>query len=168
MEDTGARLGWSSPVIADGRVWLTTAIEQRGISPGALAFATGREVVNVEAFNIPSSRREINPKNSWASPTPVIDNGRVYVHLAPTARRRSIHQARSCGRRDSITTAWRRRIADRLRRSADLQLRRQRRGVRGRARQKHRQGEMETNRGFLPIRAYTTPLVIPAPRIAIS
>jgi outer membrane protein assembly factor BamB len=78
-----AGLGWSSPVVADGRVWLTTAIEQRGISLRVLAFdvATGREVVNVEAFNIPSYRRAINPKNSWASPTPVIDNGRVYVHF---------------------------------------------------------------------------------------
>jgi outer membrane protein assembly factor BamB len=76
-------LGWSSPVVADGRVWLTTAIEQRGISLRVLAFdaASGREVVNVEAFNIPSYRREINPKNSWASPTPVVDNGRVYVHF---------------------------------------------------------------------------------------
>ena len=76
-------LGWSSPVVADGRVWLTTAIEQRGISLRVLAFdvATGREVVNVEAFNIPSYRREINPKNSWASPTPVLENDRVYVHF---------------------------------------------------------------------------------------
>jgi outer membrane protein assembly factor BamB len=76
-------LGWSSPVVADGRVWLTTAIEQRGMSLRVLAFdvATGREVVNVEAFHIPSSRREINPKNSWASPTPVIEKDRVYVHF---------------------------------------------------------------------------------------
>jgi outer membrane protein assembly factor BamB len=76
-------LGWSSPVVGDGRVWLTTAVEQRGISLRVLAFdvATGREVVNVEAFNIPPYRREINPKNSWASPTPVLDNGRVYVHF---------------------------------------------------------------------------------------
>ena len=78
-----AGLGWSSPVVSDGRVWLTTAIEQRGVSLRVLAFdvATGREVVNVEAFNIPSYRREINPKNSWASPTPVVENGRVYVHF---------------------------------------------------------------------------------------
>jgi outer membrane protein assembly factor BamB len=76
-------LGWSSPVIADGRVWLTAAIEKRGISLRVLAYevATGREVVNVEAFNVPSYRREINPKNSWASPTPVIDEGRVFVHF---------------------------------------------------------------------------------------
>ena len=78
-----AGLGWSSPVVAGGRVWLTTSIEKRGISLRVLAFdvATGREVVNVEAFNIPSSRREINPKNSWASPTPVIEGDRVYVHF---------------------------------------------------------------------------------------
>jgi outer membrane protein assembly factor BamB len=76
-------LGWSSPVVANGRVWLTTAVEQRGFSLRAIAFdvATGREVVNVEVFKIPTDRRDINPKNSWASPTPVIDGDRIYVHF---------------------------------------------------------------------------------------
>jgi outer membrane protein assembly factor BamB len=78
-----AGLGWSSPVIANGRVWLTTAVEQRGISLRALAFdvATGKEIVNVEVFKIPIDRRDINPKNSWASPSPVIDGDRIYVHF---------------------------------------------------------------------------------------
>ncbi|HUQ89084.1 MAG TPA: PQQ-binding-like beta-propeller repeat protein [Vicinamibacterales bacterium] len=78
-----AGLGWSTPVIADGRVWLTTAIEDRGISLRAIAFdiATGKEVVNVEVFKIPANRRDINPKNSWASPSPVIDGDRIYVHF---------------------------------------------------------------------------------------
>ena len=78
-----AGLGWSSPVVAGGRVWLTTAIDQRSISLRLLAFdvASGREVINVEVFNIPSHRRDINPKNSWASPTPVVDGDRVYVHF---------------------------------------------------------------------------------------
>jgi outer membrane protein assembly factor BamB len=76
-------LGWSSPVVANGKVWITTAVEQRGISLRVLAFdaATGKEVVNVEVNKIPYDRREINPKNSWASPTPVIDGDRVYVHF---------------------------------------------------------------------------------------
>jgi len=76
-------LGWSSPVIANGRVWLTTAVDQRGISLRAIAFdaATGKEVVNVEVFKIPVDRRDINPKNSWASPSPVIDGDRIYVHF---------------------------------------------------------------------------------------
>lgn len=61
-------LGWSSPVVAAGRVWITTAVEQRGISLRAMAFevATGKEVVNVEVFHIGGTAREINPKNSWA------------------------------------------------------------------------------------------------------
>jgi outer membrane protein assembly factor BamB len=75
-------LGWSSPVVANGRVWITTAVEDRGVSLRALAFdaATGREVVNVEVFHIAGSR-DINPKNSWASPTPIVEDDRVYVHF---------------------------------------------------------------------------------------
>jgi outer membrane protein assembly factor BamB len=77
-----AGLGWSSPVVAAGRVWLTTATEGRGISLRALAFdvETGREVVNVEVFEI-RRPRDINPKNSWASPTPIVEHDRVYVHF---------------------------------------------------------------------------------------
>ena len=49
-------LGWSSPAVANGRVWLTTVVESKerrgrvSASLRALAFdaATGREVVNVE------------------------------------------------------------------------------------------------------------------------
>ena len=84
MEDTGARPrlvlaggGWRSRLVDD----CNRAARQPSLRVLAFDIATGREVVNVEAFNIPSSRREINPKNSWASPTPVIDNGRVYVHF---------------------------------------------------------------------------------------
>ena len=78
-----AGLGWSSPVVANGKVWLTSAVEQRGISLRAIAFdaETGKEVVNVEVFKIPADRRDINPKNSWASPTPIIDGDRIYVHF---------------------------------------------------------------------------------------
>jgi outer membrane protein assembly factor BamB len=78
-----AGLGWSSPVVANGKVWITTAVEQKGISLRALAFdaVTGKELVNVEVFKIPADRRDINPKNSWASPTPVLEGDRVYVHF---------------------------------------------------------------------------------------
>lgn len=76
-------LGWSTPVVANGRVWVTTAVEQRGVSLRAIAFdvESGKEVVNVEVFKIPLDRRELNPKNSWASPSPVLDGDRVYVHF---------------------------------------------------------------------------------------
>lgn len=75
-------LGWSSPVVGGGRVWITTATGERDVSLRALAFdvETGRELVNVEVFRL-RTLREVNPKNSWASPTPVLDGDRVYVHF---------------------------------------------------------------------------------------
>ena len=76
-------LGWSSPVVAGGRVWMTAGIRDRGgASLRALAFdiETGREVVNTEVFRIRNAVLT-NPKNSHASPTPIIDGDRVYVHF---------------------------------------------------------------------------------------
>ena len=84
--------GWSSPVVRDGRVWMTTAVNTREIrlkpdpapsqaSLRVLAFNvdTGRLLVNTEVAK--TSRRDpINPKNSDASPTPIVDSDRVYVH----------------------------------------------------------------------------------------
>jgi outer membrane protein assembly factor BamB len=71
--------GWSSPVVAGGRVWLTTAV---GRSLRALAYdvATGREVVNVEVFRS-DERQYVHPKNGRASPTAIVDADRVYVHF---------------------------------------------------------------------------------------
>jgi outer membrane protein assembly factor BamB len=83
-----AGLGWSSPVVADGRVWLTTAAEIRdgtrtpSISLRALAFdvTTGKQIVDVEVFRVDRAR-SINLKNSHASPTPIVSGDRVFVHF---------------------------------------------------------------------------------------
>jgi outer membrane protein assembly factor BamB len=74
--------GWSSPAIADGRIWVTTAVDADGTSLRALAFdlESGREVVNVEVFHV-KRPVAVNPKNSRASPTPIVEAGRVYVHF---------------------------------------------------------------------------------------
>ena len=76
-------LGWSTPVVAGGRVWLTTAVRERGsASLRVLAFdvQSGVPIVNVEAFRLGNAALT-NAKNSHASPTPVIDGDRVYVHF---------------------------------------------------------------------------------------
>jgi outer membrane protein assembly factor BamB len=79
--------GWSSPVVADGRIWLTTSTEntdgrRRDVSLRVLAFdiATGRELVNAEVFRI-DRPEPLNGKNSHASPTPIVESDRVYVHF---------------------------------------------------------------------------------------
>jgi outer membrane protein assembly factor BamB len=79
--------GWSSPVVSAGRVWLTTVSESRegrrvvsSLRAVALDAVTGREVVNVEVFRL-ENPGSINEKNSRASPTPIIDGDRVYVHF---------------------------------------------------------------------------------------
>jgi outer membrane protein assembly factor BamB len=74
--------GWSSPVVAGGRVWLTTATGSRDVSLRALAYdaESGREVVDVEVFRVRGAGI-INPKNSRASPTPIVDGDRVFVHF---------------------------------------------------------------------------------------
>ena len=76
-------LGWSSPVVADGIVYLTTAVpKDSGLSLRALAFdaSTGairwdREIRKVE--KVPS----IHTKNSHASPTPIIRDVAIFVHF---------------------------------------------------------------------------------------
>jgi outer membrane protein assembly factor BamB len=78
--------GWSSPSIAGNRVWLTTSVDgadgRRGVSLRALAFdaANGQAVVNVEVFRV-DRPEALNSKNSYASPTPIVDGDRVYVHF---------------------------------------------------------------------------------------
>jgi outer membrane protein assembly factor BamB len=74
--------GWSSPVVSGGRVWLTTATEAGGGSLRLLSFdaATGRPVTDTELFRVRGSRAP-NVKNSRASPTPIVDGDRVFVHF---------------------------------------------------------------------------------------
>ena len=75
--------GGSSPVIANGRVWVTTAVtEARGVSLRALAFdvESGKELVNVDVFRLSNGNLK-NSKNSHASPTPILDGDRVYLHF---------------------------------------------------------------------------------------
>jgi outer membrane protein assembly factor BamB len=78
--------GWSSPVVGGGRVWLTTATGTAEVSLRALAFdlETGRQLLDVEVERLPRTR-PIHGKNSWASPTPILDGGRVYVHFGADA-----------------------------------------------------------------------------------
>lgn len=71
--------GWSSPVIAQGKVWLTTATDEgRSLRALCIDVETGGIVRDIEVFAV-DAPPAINGKNSYASPTSVIDGDRVYV-----------------------------------------------------------------------------------------
>ncbi len=73
--------GFSSPVIGDGKVWLTTAgDEERTLRAVGIDLESGDILNDVEVFRPPAWHR-IHAENSYASPTPVLEEGRVYVHF---------------------------------------------------------------------------------------
>ena len=73
--------GWSSPVIWDNQIWLTTATDD-GHDQYAVCVDrdSGKIVHDIQLFH--NDKLQItNALNSYASPTPVIEAGRVYVHF---------------------------------------------------------------------------------------
>ena len=80
--------GWSSPVTADGRIYLTAAVPVEGGKPGELSLQTlclngdkGTLRWAKEVFREEPSAPKPHSKNSHASPTPLVRDGRVYVHF---------------------------------------------------------------------------------------
>ena len=73
--------GWSSPVVADGRIWMTTALEDgKSLRAVCVDFATGKLLLDVEVFQAEVAQPK-HRRNSHASPTPILDGDRVYVHF---------------------------------------------------------------------------------------
>jgi len=73
--------GWSSPAILGDRIWLTAATED-GKSLRAICIDrnSGAITQNIEVFRI-KNLGPMSPKNSLASPTPVLEGDRVYLHF---------------------------------------------------------------------------------------
>jgi outer membrane protein assembly factor BamB len=72
--------GWSSPVVWGDQIWLTTATED-GKKQFAVCVdaATGEIRHDIVVFE--NEKPEYcHPTNSYASPTPVVEKGRVYVN----------------------------------------------------------------------------------------
>lgn len=99
---------WSSPVIANDRIWLTTAVEKLAqgrlkekllepmkdhpmyrnltvlerVDLWALQFdmATGELLRKVKLFSV-AEPQPVHNLNSYASPTPILDDNRLYCHF---------------------------------------------------------------------------------------
>lgn len=73
--------GWSSPVIFGKQIWMTTAT-----ADGHKLFAvcvdkdTGRIVHDRHIFDVESPQK-ITSENTYATPTPVIEEGHIFVHF---------------------------------------------------------------------------------------
>lgn len=74
--------GWSSPVVWGEQVWMTTATEDgHEMFAVCVAFDSGKILHDVNVFTNEEIVQKMGPTNSYASPTPVIEEGRVYVHF---------------------------------------------------------------------------------------
>jgi outer membrane protein assembly factor BamB len=72
--------GWSSPVVFGQQVWVTTAAEDgKRLYAVCLDRDSGKIVREVKVFDV-AQPEHISSINSYASPTPVIEEGRIYVH----------------------------------------------------------------------------------------
>ena len=83
-----AGIGWSSPVVVGTRIFLTSAVSlsgkeeptaDRSLRVISLDALTGKPVWDVELFQVKSPRA--HRKNSHASPTPIFEDKKLYVHF---------------------------------------------------------------------------------------
>jgi outer membrane protein assembly factor BamB len=79
--------GWSSPVLRDNKLYLTTALEPSPETNGKLSLralcldaTVGTVLWGTEVFAYEVAP-DIHRKNSNASPTPVVEKDRLYVHF---------------------------------------------------------------------------------------
>ncbi|MCX6253964.1 MAG: PQQ-binding-like beta-propeller repeat protein [Bacteroidia bacterium] len=73
--------GWSSPVVYGDQVWLTTATEDgKQMSGVCVNSKTGKEIFNIKLF-APETMHPKHEINTYASPTPCIEQGFVYLNF---------------------------------------------------------------------------------------
>ena len=86
--------GWSSPVVVGEKVYLTSAVaidKSKDLSLRTLCLdaKSGKILWNNETFRqVATDSPGIHSKNSHASPTPLVEDGRLYVHFG--------HQGTAC------------------------------------------------------------------------
>ncbi len=83
--------GWSSPVISKGKIYLTSAVAegdnqdaadvQRELRVICYDSSNGKKLWDTKVFDQKPLKRPIHHKNSHASPTPILENGKLYVHF---------------------------------------------------------------------------------------
>jgi outer membrane protein assembly factor BamB len=74
--------GWSTPVVLNGQIWLTTAtLDGHDFFALCVDAGTGEIVRSEKVFHADNPEPLGNQVNCYASPSPVVEAGRVYVHF---------------------------------------------------------------------------------------
>ena len=74
--------GWSTPVVMGGQVWLTTATEDgHDFFAICVDAETGKVRFNEKLFHCDKPEPLGNAVNAYATPSPAIEPGRVYIHF---------------------------------------------------------------------------------------
>lgn len=74
--------GWSTPVVRENRIWLTGATKE-----GTEFFVfcvdaeSGKLLISKKVFHCDDPEPLGNAVNGYASPSPAVENGRVYIHF---------------------------------------------------------------------------------------
>ena len=75
-------LGWSSPVVWKDQVWVTTAREDGSeLFVLCVKLDTGKITHDIKVFDVANPQNEWSDLNTHATPTPIIEEGRIYVHF---------------------------------------------------------------------------------------
>lgn len=76
------QVGWSTPVVQDGQIWLTGATEKgNDFFAYGVDEKTGKIAIEKQLFHCDTPEPLGNSVNGYASPSAVIEKGRVYVHF---------------------------------------------------------------------------------------
>ena len=74
--------GWSTPVVLDGQAWMTTATpEGNDFFAVCVDAETGKILCDQKLFHCDTPEPLGQDVNCYASPSPVVEPGRVYVHF---------------------------------------------------------------------------------------
>lgn len=75
-------VGWSSPVVQDGRIWVTGATEKgQDYFAYCVDMTSGNVLFEKHLFQSDKPEPLGNAVNGYASPSPAVEPGRVYVHF---------------------------------------------------------------------------------------
>lgn len=100
-------IGWSSPVVVGDRIYLTTAVPvdgeeiadaERSLRVLCLQAMDGKILWEQEVFHQDKGAAAVHKKNSHASPTPIHEDGKLYVHFG--------HQGSACLNAADGTLVW--------------------------------------------------------------